>query len=246
MKPFKLIFKIRSLFAILVLIVSTAIWGLAAILFSWVSLRVGDFIIWSWCRLNLFFFNVSVELKGQENLPKEGCLFVFNHSSHFDILAFTGVVKKRHRYGAKIELFKIPIFGPAMRATGMLAIHRADRSNVLALYEKSISRVYRGESFILAGEGTRQTQPGVGENFKSGPFVFAISGQFSIVPVVIKGAYECLPKGKLLPCVNQWHHKIQVQILPAVSTKGLSLEDRPKLRDDVRKIMVTAYQAALD
>jgi len=241
----KIIFWVRSIIATAYFIVLTAAIA-TAVIFSVVILRRQDFsdkLIWFWGRSLTWAFNIDVELLGEENIPKEGCLFVFNHSSHFDIIIFASAIKKHARFGAKIELFKIPIFGPAMRAAGVLPITRAERSKVLRLYDESIARVHKGESFILACEGTRQPRPGVGERFKSGPFIFAINGQFPVVPVVIRGAAEVLAKGDLIACTKAWKHKARVEVLPAMPTAGLTMDDRPQLQEEVRARMTAAYYA---
>jgi 1-acyl-sn-glycerol-3-phosphate acyltransferase len=83
--------------------------------------------------------------------------------------------------------------------------------------------------------------PGVGEKFKAGPFIFAIEGQFPIVPVVIKGAAEFCPKGSFLPGSRYWVNHARIQILPPVSMAGLTQEDRPRVQEEVRMLMTKAY-----
>lgn len=199
-------------------------------------------ILYTWALLVKFMFNIELTVSGTENLTNQGVLFVFNHTSHFDIPTFYMSVQRRARFGAKIELFKIPIFASVMRIMGVLPIARGEREKVLQLYKDSIERVAMGESFILAGEGTRQSEPGVGESFKSGPFIFAIGGQFPIQPLVFQGASEILPKNKLFPGWGRWINPIHVSILPIVPTKGLTLEDRDNLKTKVRDSMDHAYR----
>lgn len=238
----RLILLIRSFLATVGAVVFTSITSSLIIIFSFITGRGRflDNLMWVWGHVNLFLFNVHVRVLGRENKPQEGCLYLFNHSSHFDILVLATLLKGC-RFGAKIELFKIPIFGRAMLALGILPIRRSDRDRVLQLYQDSIARVNKGECFILAAEGTRQPVPGVGARFKGGPFIFAISGQFSIVPVVIRGAAECLPKGDLLACTRKFRHDVTVQILPAVSTVGLKLDDRHRMQEELQKRMDAAY-----
>lgn len=214
---------------------------LAANVKNWRNKSI-DFLSWAWGRSIQWAFNMHVHLSGEENIPQGGCLFVFNHTSHFDILSIYGRLKKSARFGAKIELFKIPLFGSVLRSAGMLPIVRTDRAAVLKLYSESISRVHAGESFLLAAEGTRQTAPGIGTKFKSGPFIFAIDGQFPIVPIVIKGATACLPKGRMLPCTDRWRYDIYLKILPPIATKGLTLENRDQLKTQTRELMAREYE----
>ena len=240
----KLIFIVRSIIASGIFILATVVYGGLVIVLAGLTgnPKVIDILSWLWGRTTELAFNLHVHREGDENLPKEGCLFIFNHTSHFDIITIYGQLKKSARFGAKIELFKIPLFGRILRSTGMLPIARSNREGVLKLYEDSIVRVRNGESFLLAAEGTRQTSPGVGAKFKSGPFIFAINGQFPIVPVVLKGATECLPKGQLLACTDRWRHDIKLKFLPPISTVGLTLDDRARLQEETRDLMAKAYE----
>ncbi|MCB0350284.1 MAG: 1-acyl-sn-glycerol-3-phosphate acyltransferase [Bdellovibrionales bacterium] len=239
----KLICYIRALFALPAHIFVTAFSATLVIIAGGVfkSQNYVSQIIHLWaCALN-FLVNIHVKLRGKENLPEGGCIYLFNHTSGFDITAVHQAIPGHVRFGAKAELFRVPIFGQGMRASGGLEIYRTRRGQVLDLYKNSVARVLKGECFALAAEGTRQSVAGVGERFKAGPFIFAITGQFPIVPVVIRGAFECLPKGKWLPCIDKWRHEIILQVLPPVSTKGLTLEDRQELQRKVQNLMTIAY-----
>lgn len=235
----------RGVIAGVLVLVSIFLWGVwmivSTLLFN--SARHQDKILYTWAMLVKYMFNIELTVDGTENLTGHGVLFLFNHTSHFDIPIFYMAVRRRARFGAKIELFKIPVFASVMRIMGTLPIARGEREKVLQLYKDSIERVAQGESFILAGEGTRQPDPGVGRNFKSGPFIFAIGGQFPIQPLVFHGASEILPKNKLFPGWGRWINPVHVAILPVVPTKGLSLEDRDNLKQKVRDSMDQAYKA---
>jgi 1-acyl-sn-glycerol-3-phosphate acyltransferase len=233
-----------SFFAGLGLFVITAM-GCVLVLISALTLpdlkKVGNLILSVWARLACAFLGVRLRVEGLENLPQGGCLFLFNHTSLMDIPIFHAAIKKPARFGAKAELFKIPLFGWTMRRMGALKINRGDRDRVLQLYKESVRRVHAGHSFILAAEGTRMMHPGVGEKFKSGPFIFAISGQFPIVPLVIKGGYELLPKSALFPQPGALGSEVVVRVLPPMPTEGLSIDDRQSLKKKVRLEMTNAY-----
>lgn len=240
----KLLIWIRSLFASVIALVITFFVCVGVIISALLGSRRGaDLIVWFWGESVTRIYNIKVKVIGTENLPDEGVLFVFNHTSLMDIIIFCQAIRKSARFGAKIELFKIPVFGLAMKLAGALPISRAERSKVLRLYDESIQRVHNGESFILAAEGTRQMNAGVGARFKSGPFIFALNGQFPIVPIVLRGATECLPRHRLIPCTDTWKSYVVVQILKPVQTKGLVPEDRATLQNDVQNLMTTAYNS---
>ena len=196
-------------------------------------------VVWGGGILRLF--GVDVVLNGIENFPQgSGCLVLFNHQSLFDIPVLYGTLRRTLRFGAKVELFRIPFFGPGMRAMGTLPIARANRSETLRTYKHAESMIAKGFSYALAPEGTRQATAAIGR-FKTGPFIFAMGAQAPIVPAVIRGARNVLPKGSLLPNLGRWRRTVVLQLLPAVPTRGLGPDDLNPLMDRVHAAMVDAF-----
>lgn len=193
----------------------------------------------TWARISCRMFGVDVRLVGAENIPKGGCLFLFNHTSFFDIFAMHWKLRGA-RFGAKIELFRFPMFGLAMRRVGTLPIARNHREEVIELYKQTAMRVKSGEQFCLAPEGTRQEEEKLGP-LKTGPFVLAINSQSPIVPVVIIGASQILKKGGFVPNGRHWHMEIQMNVLPAIDTSQYSIEQRHQLQEEFRKRVAAIY-----
>lgn len=200
-----------------------------------------DFIIKDfWAHTILKGCGVDVEVRGEEQLPDRGCLFLFNHTSYMDIVIVLGSLKVVPRFGAKIELFKIPLFGLAMKRVGMLPIARHRREAVLRIYKEAEERVAQGECFALAPEGTRQDTCEIGR-FKTGPFIFAIGAQMPIVPLVIAGAMDIQPKGQFLVNTKSWSSKVLMDVGSPIETKGLTQDDVADLQQKVRDQMVDTY-----
>lgn len=201
--------------------------------------KLDDWAVQLWGKISCWMFGVKFKVRGQENIPAGGCVFLFNHTSFFDVFAMQGAVNG-FRFGAKIELFKIPVFGAAMRRLGALPIARQKRDEVFRVYEAAQKRLQRGERFALAPEGTRQEEEKLGA-FKAGPFVFAINAKAPLVPVVIRGAAKILPKGHWIPNRDVWTREVTLDILPAVSTEGLDIKDRVALQDKIRSQMLPYF-----
>lgn len=197
--------------------------------------KIDSGILRVWGRLSCTMFGVKIRVEGIENLPQEGGVVLFNHSSFFDIFALAAGVPDI-RFGAKIELFKIPFFGFAMRRIGTLPIARQRREEVFKIYEEAESRLRAGQKFALAPEGTRQNEEKLG-SFKSGPFIFAINAGAPLIPVVIRNAAGILPKHHLLPNTGVWTREIVLRVLPPVETKGFVLDQRPVVQERVRSRM---------
>lgn len=193
-----------------------------------------------WAKITLFFVNAKLEVRGFENIPThEGSLLLFNHTSFFDIFILLAVVKSL-RFGAKIELYSIPIFSLAMRAAGNLPITRKNRENAIRVLKDAEDRARMGERFALAPEGGRNFEEKL-LPFKSGPFIFAIQSGIPVVPVIIKGAMGAWPKHSLFPGADSWRNPMSVEFLPAVSTAGYNLENRSELMDKVRNQMLQFF-----
>lgn len=220
----------------------TILYAIFVILMILVGLRSKiDFFIHKWALAINWMARLDVLGSGNENEPEQPCLYVFNHLSLLDIPIALSVIKKSIRFGAKRELFWIPIFGQAMQMAGVLKINRGDRSRAISTLKKAQDRLSEtGQSFILAAEGTRQKENKIGE-FKSGPFVLAIDSQCPIVPVVIYGAHEAMPK-KALYFKLEKKHKVRVEILPAIDTKNLAFEDRHELKKTIRNQMSISFE----
>lgn len=233
---------VRSVIVSFVFVVWTLIMSALGLLFNilWSNKKIDDKVIGTWARITCFLFNTKVIVKNPENIPQQGCLLLFNHSSFFDIFALAGQLSEI-RFGAKLELFSIPVFGPAMRRTGTLPITRNNREETLKVYAMAQGRFAAGEKFALSPEGGRF----YGENlspFKAGPFLFAMAAEVPICPVVIHGAYETLPKGAIFANKDRWSRTIVIEILEPVSTKGYTVEDRGGLQNIVYEKMNSAWK----
>lgn len=199
-----------------------------------------DRIIGAWARLSLWLFGVKIEVNGFENLPRGGYVALFNHTSNFDILVIQSLIPHL-RFGAKIELFRIPIFGHAMRASKALPIARAQRTEVMKVYEEAKSRLRAGECFALSPEGTRQASD-VLAPFKAGPFLFAINAQVPLVPIALAGALNIQGKSDWIPNKINWVSTISVSIGAPISTQGYDAEEKSQLQGAVREAF---YQLGL-
>ena len=243
---FNLILKLRAVIAVFLFIVVTTVLSALGvtmnILFN--RRRFDNWIMTTWGSVSCKIFNVELKAFGLENLKRgQGSVLLFNHSSFMDILAICGALYNV-RFGAKIELFKIPVFGACMRRFGTLPISRGNREEVFKVYEEAKVRFARGERFALSPEGGRfhseQLLP-----FKAGPFVFGINSQVPLIPVVIKGAYDVWPKGAILANSNRWKSTIEVHVLEPVPTVGYTTADRAKLQDQIYKSMNAVYLAPM-
>lgn len=229
----RLIAIIRSIIVTLLFPFTILILGPIAMLGHYIfnNRKFDDYFVSLWGRLCCRMSGVKVIVEGRENIPHSGCLFLFNHSSFFDVFALAGYLPGV-RFGAKAELFKIPIFSHTMRAINTLPIARNNRDEVYKIYEEAKIRFANHEQFALSPEGGRFYGKRL-SSFKSGPFIFAMSAGAPIVPVVIIGAYEALPKGSVLFNKNRLSHTIVLKILEPIDTRSFTHDMRKDLQKTV-------------
>ncbi len=141
---------------------------------------------------------VTVTIEGLENLQKEqNYIFVANHASQFDIFSFQGYFPHDFRWIAKKELFRIPIFGFAMKTTGFIAIDRSRGRAALKSLTAAAEKIAGGTSVLIFPEGTRSPD-GKLHPFKSGAILLAIKSGVPVVPIGFNNTFQILPKNKLL------------------------------------------------
>jgi 1-acyl-sn-glycerol-3-phosphate acyltransferase len=155
-------------------------------------------------------------------------VFIANHVSWFDIPAMIAVLP-HYGFVAKRELERVPLFGPAARAVGVIYIDRDNRKAAFGAYEDAAAKIRDGHPVLVYPEGTRGESYAL-RPFKKGPFVLAIGAQAPVVPVVIHGTIQVNPRGSLRANSGTVH----VHLLPPVPTAGLTYGDRDQLADTVR------------
>ena len=198
-----------------------------------------EFIMSKWAWFLLKLAGVKIEVNGLENLtPGESYIFISNHASLLDIPTVCLGLPFQLRFLAKKELFKIPLFGPALLSAGHIKIDRGNlESAVKSLKEAAIVLKKRGYSALVFAEGTRSLNGEVGR-FKKGGVILALSMGIPIVPVSISGSASLAAKGVYLVKSGG----IKMTIGKPISTEGKDISARHQLvsvvRDEVIKNLV--------
>lgn len=190
-----------------------------------------------WGRGALWLAGVRLRVEGVENLPAPGqpVIFAGNHQSNFDILSYFAGLPFQFRWMAKVELFRIPFFGLAMKRSGYIPIDRADRRKAMQSMSLAAERIRGGTSVVIFPEGTR-SDDGRLQEFKKGGLLIAIKAQVPIVPVAISGSAAVMRKGA-------WSFTpgtIWLRILPQIETAGLTNKESDELMARLRSSLVAA------
>ncbi len=187
-------------------------------------------------RLFLRLIGVRVRVEGLENVPPRVCIFAANHISAIDPMAFIPAIPRRVAILVKRELFRVPVFGAAMRAAQFVPVDRADRESAAASLDLSVERLKQGASFAIYPEGTRSPD-GRLRQLKKGAFIMAVGAAVPIVPVSIAGAQKIMRKGswKVFP------GDVIVRFGPPVDGARFSLQ----IWDDLRARVASLIAATL-
>lgn len=149
-----------------------------------------------------------------------------NHASHYDIpLIFMAFPNVSIRMIAKKELFRVPVWGHAMKAAEFVAIDRENRKQALLDLNAARAKMQSGIVPWIAPEGTR-SRTGKMQAFKKGGFMLAISTGATIIPVGIKGSGKILPPKTLHFGVGE---NVVINIGEPIATAGFTAKDVRKL-----------------
>ncbi len=163
-----------------------------------VTLEACDERLARWSRRLLEQADVRLSTFGLEALGAEraGETFVVmsNHRSVYDIPVLFQAFPRTLRMVTKTELFKIPLWGPAMRAAGFIEIDRKDRARAIASLAVARARLESGVNVWIAPEGTR-SRDGALREFKKGGFLLALETGLRILPVGLRGTEDVLRSG---------------------------------------------------
>ena len=186
-----------------------------------------------WAKILLSLSGVKIEIVGTENIiAGKPHILMANHQSDFDILICMAGIPVDFIWTAKKELFRIPVFGKAMRASGFIEIDRQDREKAIQSLAQAAAKLQTGISVATFPEGTR-SRDGQLLPFKQGMFYLAIQTGIPIVPVTIIGSGKIMSKKSLH--VNRGG--IIMAIDKPIDVSGYTIETRSALMEKVRDIM---------
>lgn len=216
----------------------TIVLGITAILVSLFS-KTGNLvhhIARIWGKGILWISGIRVDSSGNVRIDQGGSfIFMANHLSQFDIPVLLSAIPVQFRWLAKAELFKIPIFGRGMRGAGYISIDRLDHKSAIRSLDRAAKSIRNGTSVIIFPEGTRSSD-GRLSAFKKGGFFLAVDAGVPIIPLVIQGTHEIMPKGRM----SIQSHPVHIRFLPAVDTRGYSRKTKDELLQRVRSDMLRA------
>lgn len=140
--------------------------------------------------------DIRLSIDGAERVPLgRAYVYMSNHQSLIDIpVLYASLPSPTIRMIAKKELFRIPLWGRALRAAEFIEIDRSNHARAMQSMAYAARLVQDGVSIYLAPEGTRSRDGKLGR-LKKGGFHLALQTGAAIVPVAIEGTIAILPRG---------------------------------------------------
>jgi 1-acyl-sn-glycerol-3-phosphate acyltransferase len=191
-----------------------------------------------WARGILFVSRVKVTVNGLANInPSQSYVYMSNHQSNFDIPVLLAYLPVQFRWLAKAELFKIPIFGRAMRGAGYVKIDRFNQESAFESINEAARKMKNGVSVMIFPEGTR-SRDGRIRSFKKGGFIMAVDSGVPIVPIILQGTYSLMDKSSLK--INTG--KVALNIETPIATTDYTRDNKDDLIASVRAVICEGFE----
>lgn len=175
-------------------------------------------------------------VNGHKVDPSRGYLVYCNHVSFLDPFIAQAVLSRYSVAIEKKENFKIPVYNWFLYAWGNIPIDRANLSSAKESYRLARERLGSGVNIGVMPEGTRTRNGQLGP-FKKGPFHMAIETQGQILPLAMKGLWDCTN-----PNLG-WRIKrgtVEMIFGDPIDCAGLTKDDVEELSHRVRSSLLTA------
>ncbi|MCB1645900.1 MAG: 1-acyl-sn-glycerol-3-phosphate acyltransferase [Pseudomonadales bacterium] len=185
-----------------------------------------------WAALYLWMFPPwRITVEGRELIdPKQTYVIVSNHQSLVDILvAF--LLFTHFKWVSKAEVFQVPLIGWNMYLNQYVRLERGRKRSIRKMYAACERHLKHGSSVFLFPEGTRSTT-GKMREFKEGAFVLAKRHQIPVLPLVINGSKNAVPKNSL-----NFHggSDVNLKVLPPVHPDEFAGLTTQELAENIRE-----------
>ncbi len=179
-----------------------------------------------------------VRVENRHNIRRgETYVMVANHQSLLDILVLFRIFS-HFKWVSKIENFRIPCVGWNMSLNRYIKLKRGDRASVARMLRECEQALAEENSIMMFPEGTRSPD-GRLRAFKTGAFAMAQNAQRPILPIVIDGTSNALPKRGF---VLLGRHRIRITILDEIPYESFADEPVEALTDRIRGLIASRLE----
>jgi 1-acyl-sn-glycerol-3-phosphate acyltransferase len=190
-------------------------------------------VAYLWSKFTIKIIGIDLEVEGFENIPKETCVFIGNHSSILDIPILFYTTDRNLGFIAKKEILKTPIIGYWLRNSKCVPLDRENPRAAMSSINEAVKNIEEGNTMVVFPEGTRNKEGKVG-GFKKGSLKLAIKSKAPIVPVSIDRASRAFEDTREFTPT-----KIKVVFGKPIDTRNLSKEEEKDLAEKIRNVIVS-------
>jgi 1-acyl-sn-glycerol-3-phosphate acyltransferase len=144
------------------------------------------------------------------------------------------------KWVAKVELFRMPVTGWLLRMSGDIPVDRRDRDSRGKVLQRASDYLRKKCSVMFFPEGTR-SRDGRVHRFADGAFRLAIKEGVPVLPIVIDGTQNALPKHSIWFRPNP--DRMRVRVLPPVDTSDYTRGEARDLQREVRRRIIEQIAA---
>jgi|WetSurMetagenome_2_1015567.scaffolds.fasta_scaffold50314_1 1-acyl-sn-glycerol-3-phosphate acyltransferase len=196
------------------------------VLMHWWLVIQGNIIIW---LIPLW----KIKAEGRAKAVKgKAYVIISNHQSMLDVMILNRLCYKL-RWISKIENYQVPVIGWYLRMAKYITIDRGNKDSKAIMMGISAGSLRKGISIMIFPEGTRSLNGEIGP-FKLGAFELAMMTDKPVLPVVLDGTGNVLPKNGV---VMSGGHKLKIRVLDPVYPWEFGTADPGQLAVKFHKLL---------
>ena len=179
-----------------------------------------------------FYYKIEFEQPLEKG---KSYMLVSNHTSMTDVMLMLAVVKDNpFVFVGKKELAKVPVFGFFFKRVCIM-VDRSSSKSRFKVFELAQKRLHQGLSICIFPEGgVPEDESIVLDAFKDGAFRLAIEHKIAVIPITFADNKERFS----FTFLSGSPGKMRVKVHKAIETQNLVIEDKGKVKDEVRTIIL--------
>lgn len=199
--------------------------------FFWIARNI-------WANIILYGMGCFPRIKREQKLERgKSYMLVANHTSMLDIMLMLKISRNPFVFVGKKELSKIPVFGFFFKRVCIM-VDRQDSGSRVGVYRRAQKRLSQGLSICIFPEGGVPDEEIVLDTFKDGAFKMSIAHKIPIVPVTF---YDNKKRFSFI-FFSGGPGKTRAKVHSFCATDQLSDEEKPKLKEEVRGVILNELQ----
>jgi 1-acyl-sn-glycerol-3-phosphate acyltransferase len=226
------------------------------LIISCFPLFIIDFVIWlftfwwdkrTWIlhRFSIFWALIyvwlnplwKINIKGRENISKKKTyVIISNHQSALDIVVLYRLFT-HFKWIAKRELFKVPFVGWNLMLNRHVPIDRNSSQSALIMMQKAVDHINQKSSILIFPEGTRSNDGSI-KRFKDGAFIIAKKANVAIIPIVLNGTLETLPKSGMIG----GRQTFTIHVLPEIPYDSFKDKSPTDIAKEMQQLMIDEHK----